>query len=386
MTRIPFHIPYITGKEQPYIAEVFENRLFAGNGPFTKRCQAWMEQRWGVPAVLLTHSCTGALELAALALDIGRGDEVILPSFTFITTATAFMRNGATPVFCEVDPDTMTMDPADVRERVTERTKAIVAMHYGGVAPDMDALQQIADEVGVALIEDAAQGIDAEYKGRKLGTFGALACLSFHETKNVHSGLGGALLVNDASLVERVETIWERGTNRRKFHKGLVDKYSWVDIGGSFYPSELQAAFLMAQLEGIDSDMRERRRVWERYHAGLLGLERAGLLRRPVVPEGLSSNHHNYWIRLSSPDAADDFRVALNQRDIHVVIHYVPLHDSLMGHKLGYAPDSLPITQLAAGCLIRLPMFHTLGDADVDRVIAEIERYFAELPAAASAE
>ena len=373
---VPFHVPYLAGSERAYIDEVFANRSFSGNGPFTKRAQAWMEQRWDVPAALLTHSCTGALEMAALILDLGPGDEVILPSFTFISTATAFMRTGATPVFCEVDPETMTLDVQDAARRVTERTKAIVAVHYGGVAADMDAVMALAEEHGIQVVEDAAQGIDAKRDGRWLGTIAPLACLSFHETKNIHCGLGGALLINDEALVDRSITLWERGTNRRQFFKGLVDKYSWVEMGSSFYPSELQAAFLMAQLEGLQADLDARDRSWARYHEGLEDAENSGFLRRPVVPAGCESNHHNYWVRLRSPDEADAFREHLTGQGIGAVIHYVPLHDSVMGTRLGYAPDSLPVTRMAAGCLVRLPMHFELTEADVDVVLAAIEAFF----------
>jgi dTDP-4-amino-4,6-dideoxygalactose transaminase len=376
MPKIPFNTPYITGNERAYIDEVFANGHFAGNGPFTKRAQTWMEERWGIEQALLTHSCTGALEMAALVLDLGPGDEVILPSFTFISTATAFMRAGATPVFCEIDPATMTLDVADAASRVTERTKAIVAVHYGGVAADMSAVIALAEEHNLQVIEDAAQGIDASRGGRTLGTIAPLACLSFHETKNIHCGLGGALLINDSALVDRATTIWERGTNRRQFFKGLVDKYSWVDIGSSFYPSELQAAFLMAQLEGLGADLAHRATVWTCYHDGLKGLEEAGKLRRPVVPAGCESNHHNYWVRLNSPAQADTFREHLNANGVHAVIHYVPLHDSTMGEKLGYSADSLPITQVAAGSLIRLPMHFKLTPAEADQVVAVIASFF----------
>lgn len=376
MPRIPFHTPYVTGNERAYIDEVFANGSFAGNGPFTKRAQKWMEDRWDIPAALLTHSCTGALEMAALVLDLGPGDEVILPSFTFISTATAFMRAGATPVFCEIDPATMTLDLDDARSRITPATKAIVAVHYGGVAADMDAVMALAEEFGLQVIEDAAQGIDATRRGRILGTIAPIACLSFHETKNIHCGLGGALLINDPALVDRATTIWERGTNRRQFFKGLVDKYSWVDIGSSFYPTELQAAFLMAQLEGLDADLEKRAALWARYHIGLAALEDQKKLSRPVIPNEYGSNHHNYWVRLRSGEEADDFREFLSNHDIGAVIHYVPLHDSTMGTKLGYSAESLPVTKRAAAALVRLPMHFQLTLEQVDQVVARVEQFF----------
>ncbi len=375
--RVRFHVPYVTGNERAYIDEVFENGHFAGNGPFTKRAQAWMEARWNVPHALLTHSCTGALELVAMVLDFGPGDEVVLPSFTFISTATAFMRAGGKPVFCEIDPETMTLDVEDAERRITDRTKAIVAVHYGGVGADIEAVMALGQKHGIAVIEDAAQGIEASRGGRLLGSIAPFACLSFHETKNVHCGLGGALIVNDERYWDRVENIWERGTNRRKFHKGLVDKYSWVDLGSSFYPSELQAAFLLAQLEGIDADLAARRKVWARYHEALAPLEEAGHLRRPVVPSDCVSNHHNYWVRLRDGETADRFRVFLGERGVQAVIHYVPLHDSTMGSKLGYSRESLPITASAADSLIRLPMHFSLTDREVDRVLDGVEGFFA---------
>ena len=369
---IRFNEPYLTGNELGYLQQVLESGHFAGNGPFTSRVQDWLSQRHGCPLVLLTHSCTAALEMSALLLDIQPGDEVIVPSFTFVSTATAFLRAGATVVFCEIDPTTMTMDAADAARRVTPRTRAIVPVHYGGVGADMAAVQALADAHDLQVIEDAAQGLDARRDGRILGTMGALATFSFHETKNLHCGLGGALYVNDAALADRAWVLWERGTNRRRFFKGQVDKYSWVDLGSSFYPSELQAAFLLAQLEGLDRNTSGRERVWRGYAAGLADLAAAGDLKLPLIPDSCVSNYHAFSLRMNSPAQADAVRGHLNGLGVQAVIHYVPLHDSPMGQKLGYAPEDLPVTRREAGSLLRLPLHHGICDADVARVVQAV--------------
>ncbi|MCO4761374.1 MAG: dTDP-4-amino-4,6-dideoxygalactose transaminase [Myxococcales bacterium] len=370
--QIHFHVPFLTGRERGYIDEVFDNRRFSGNGPFSQRCQRWLEDYTDAKFALMTHSCTGALELAAMVAGLGVGDEVILPSYTFVSTATSIMRTGATPIFCEIDPATMTMDLEDAARRITPRTRALLPVHYGGVGADMKAVMALAEKHDLKVIEDAAQGLGASRHGEKLGNIGALAALSFHETKNVHCGLGGALLINDASLFERAENIWERGTDRSKFFKGLVDKYSWVELGSSFYPSELQSAFLLAQFEGIDEGAEQRASLWNHYHEGLAPLEADGLLHRPVVPEDAVTNHHCYWIRLPTPAHADDVRKQVNARGISVVIHYVPLHGSTMGQRLGWRPEDLPKTVHSAGSLLRLPVHQLVGEAERARVVETI--------------
>ncbi len=375
---IRFNEPYVTGRELGYLQQVVEGGQFGGNGKFTGRAQDWLSKRHGCGNVLLTHSCTAALEMSALLLDLSPGDEVIVPSFTFVSTATAFLREGAKVIFCEVTPETMTIDVADAARRVTPRTRAIVPVHYAGVGADMDGVGALARSHGLSVIEDAAQGLDARRDGKLLGTIGPLATFSFHETKNLHCGLGGALYVNDEALADRAWILWERGTNRRRFFKGLVDKYSWVDMGSSFYPSELQAAFLLAQLEGMEANTAGRRRVWHAYADGLAELARQGLLKLPVIPDNCESNFHAYSFRMNSPDEADAMRHWLTERGVQAVIHYVPLHDSPMGRKLGYAPDDLPVTRHEAASLLRLPMHDNLSDADLDKVVSEMRAFFAQ--------
>lgn len=376
MEKIRFTEPFLTGKELEYIQQVFATKQFSGNGPFTKKAQAWFESHLGVPQALLTHSCTGALELAAMLCDLGPGDEVILPSYTFVSTATAFLRTGAKLVFCEIDPRTMTMDPDDVARRITPQTKVLVPVHYAGIGADMAALQALATAHGLRIVEDAAQGLDASRDGKPLGTFGAFAALSFHETKNVHSGLGGALLVNDATACDRAEDVWERGTDRSKMFKGLVDKYSWVDVGSSFYPTELQAAFLFAQLEGLAGNTQRRKQLHARYTAGLQDLHNAGHIQLPTVPTGCVTNGHALFFFARTGAEADALREHLNQRGVQAVIHYVPLHGSKMGQKLGYAPGDLPVTVNAAERLLRLPLHDNLTEAQVDRVLQELHDWY----------
>ncbi len=372
---IRFNEPFLTGHERANLDAVLASGQFAGNGPFTKRAQAQLQVRTGAPHALLTHSCTGALELAAMLLDLQPGDEVLMPSFTFVSTATAFMRTGATVRFCEIDPATMTLDVADAARRLTPRTKAIVPVHYAGVGADMAGVLALARAHGLAVVEDAAQGLDAARDGRSLGTFAPLAALSFHETKNIHCGLGGALLVNDDALFDRAEDMWERGTDRSKMFKGLVDKYSWVSPGSSFYPSELQAAFLSAQLEAVDVNSARRKAIWARYAEGLAHLGQAGLLALPQVPDGVRGNGHAFFVLLPTGQQADAMREALCAQAVQVTIHYVPLHTSKMGAQLGYAPDDLPVTRSAAERLLRLPLHFGLTDRDVDQVVAAVDGF-----------
>ena len=356
MDRIPFNVPFISGQERAYIDEVFSNGHFAGNGPFTERVQTWLENHLGAARVLLTHSCTAGLEISAMLSGLGPGDEVLMPSFTFVTTASSMMRGGAVPVFCEVDPDTMLIDLDDAANRVTPKTKAIVPVHYAGVSPDMEKVIQFADAHNLIVIEDSAQGLGSTWKGRPLGTFAPLGAISFHETKNIHSGLGGCLIVNDSSLVERAEIVWERGTDRSAFFKGFVDKYSWQAVGSSFYPSEFQAAFLLAQLEAMEENLTSRRQIWNAYDEALTPLENAGLLRILRSPPDCVGNAHMFAIQLPTPEDADRARIRLNEGGVQAVIHYVPLHTSGMGSRLGYSPSDLPVTVEAAGRLLRLPL------------------------------
>jgi dTDP-4-amino-4,6-dideoxygalactose transaminase len=371
-----FNIPYVAGQEMRYLAEVVESRHFAGNGPFTKRVHRLLEERYQIPHVLLTHSCTGALELAALALDLGPGDEVIVPSYTFCSTATAFLRTGATIVFCEVDPRTMNLDVEDALARVTEQTRVVAPVHYGGISAEMDPLLAAARQRGFAVVEDAAQGLEAKLGDRWLGTMGDMGAVSFHETKNIHSGLGGALYLNRTDLFDRTENMWERGTNRTKMFRGLVDKYSWVEPGSSFYPSELQAAFLLAQLESVDRNLSERRGIYERYREWLAPRAEAGDFDLPIIPEDRTINFHSFFIVTHSMVEADSLRTYLVERDIHAYIGYVPLHSSPMGKRLGYAPQDLPVTEEYAFRVLRLPFHNEMTLEDVDTVCQAIIRHY----------
>jgi dTDP-4-amino-4,6-dideoxygalactose transaminase len=366
---VPFNKPFVTGSELAYVQEAIENAHLAGNGPFTWRCADHLREELGCAAVLLTHSCTGALEMSALLAEVGPGDEVILPSFTFTTTATAFVMRGATPVFVDIVPDTLNIDPGLVAAAITERTRAIVAVHYAGVGCEMDALRQIAERHGLMLIEDAAQGLGSSWEGKPLGTIGALGTFSFHETKNVMSGEGGALLINDPALIERAEILQEKGTNRRAFYRGQVDKYSWVDLGSSFLPSELTAAFLWAQLEDAASITQRRLRIWDRYHEALEPLEQARRLRRPIVPAQTRHNAHMYYVLLGDGAARDGALEALDALGINALFHYVPLHSSPAGRRFGRTNGPLPVTDEISGRLLRLPLWVEMTDDDIDYVV-----------------
>jgi len=374
MSGIPFNVPYLAGRELEYLTQVIETKRFQGNGPFTVRVQRLLEARYGAPHVLLTTSCTAALELAALLLDLGPGDEVLMPSYTFCSTASAFLRTGARPVFCEIDPATMTISPSDASARVTSRTKAIVPVHYAGLAADMPAVRALADRSGLTVVEDAAQGLHARLGGQWLGTLSPLAAFSFHETKNLHCGLGGALVLNDPSYFDRAEDIWERGTDRGKQLKGLVDKYSWVELGSSFYPTELQAAFLLAQLECQDQNLAERGRITARYRAELAPLAATGAFQLPAVGPDREVNHHAFWLLFDRVADCDRVREHLAALRIMAYIGYVPLHSSRMGLKLGNRAEDLPVTESCAERILRLPFYNTMSDDDTGRVCQEIAR------------
>jgi dTDP-4-amino-4,6-dideoxygalactose transaminase len=354
---IPFNKPYMTGKELWYIAQAHAQGNLAGDGSFTKRCNAWLEQRTGTHKALLTHSCTAALEMAAILADLQEGDEVIMPSYTFVSTANAFVLRGAVPVFVDIRPDTLNIDESKIEAAITERTKAIVPVHYAGVGCEMDTIMAIARKYGLLVIEDAAQGVMASYKGRPLGSIGHLGALSFHETKNVISGEGGALLVNDPRLAERAEIIREKGTNRSQFFRGQVDKYTWVDVGSSYLPSELIAAFLWAQLEEADAITRQRLALWATYHQWLSEAEKSGIVRRPIVPAHCAHNAHMYYLLMRDLDARTRFIARLKQADIHPVFHYVPLHSSPAGRRYGRAHGDMSVTEDVADRLVRLPLW-----------------------------
>jgi dTDP-4-amino-4,6-dideoxygalactose transaminase len=365
---IPFNRPYATGKELGYVAEAQGHLHLSGDGRFTRRCHQWIEQQTGCAKALLTHSCTSALDMAALLLNIQSGDEIIMPSYTFVSTANAFVLRGAVPVFVDIREDTLNLDERLIEAAITPRTRAIAPVHYAGVACDMDPIVAIAKRHHLAVIEDAAQGIVAAYKGRALGAIGNLGSFSFHETKNIISGEGGALLVNDPALVSRAEIIREKGTDRDRFFRGEVDKYTWQDVGSSFLPSDINAAFLWAQLEAADSITRERLSIWQRYHDMLESLELKGLLRRPVVPADCQHNGHMYYVLLPPDVDRQAVLRELKSNAIQSVFHYVPLHSSPAGLRFGRAHGELLLTTSLSERLIRLPMWFGLTEGQQQRV------------------
>ena len=372
---IPFNRPFVAGKELFYIAQAVLGGRLAGDGQFSRRCQEWMERGFGAKKVLLTHSCTAALEMACILADIEPGDEVIMPSYTFVSTANAFALRGARICFVDIRSDTLNIDESKIEEAITERTKAVVPVHYAGVGCEMDAVMAVAQRHGLLVIEDAAQGFCASYKGRALGTLGHLAAYSFHETKNFISGEGGALVVNDERFLERAEIIREKGTNRSKFFRGEVDKYTWVDIGSSYLPSEIVAAFLYAQLEEADHITEVRWAVHRRYEELLKPLEEAGLLRLPVCPSECTHNAHMFYVILPTNDLRDGLITYLKSKNIMAVFHYVPLHSSPMGRRYGCQEGSLPVTEDLSERLLRLPCYFELGPAEQETIVAEVTRF-----------
>jgi len=366
--KIPFNKPYMTGKELWNISQAHASGHLAGDGSFTRKCSAWLERRIGSEKALLTHSCTAALEMAAILADLGPGDEVIMPSYTFVSTANAFVLRGAKAVFVDVRSDTMNIDERKIEAAITERTKAIVPVHYAGVACEMDAIMDIARRHDLLVIEDAAQGIMSTYHGRPLGSIGHMAALSFHETKNIISGEGGALLINDARFNERAEIIREKGTNRSQFFRGQVDKYTWVDIGSSYLPGEITAAFLWAQMEEADIINGRRLAIWDRYHSAFADLEAAGKLRRPTLPEGCIHNAHMYYLLLPDLSTRSTVIARLKDQGIQTVFHYIPLHSSPIGKELGRVAGSMEHTDRTGECLLRLPLWLGLEE-QLDNVI-----------------
>ncbi len=362
----------MTGHELTNIVAAHANHVLAGDGPFTDLCQNWLERRTGSGRVLLTHSCTAALEMAAILLDIQPGDEIIMPAYTFVSTANAFVLRGGTPVFVDIREDTLNIDERLIEAAITPRTRAIVPVHYAGVACEMDAIMSMARQHGLRVVEDAAQGITATYKGRELGSIGDLGAYSFHETKNVICGEGGALLVNDRSLAARAEVVWEKGTDRGRFFRGEVDKYTWQDVGSSFLPGELVAAFLWAQLQEADRITRERLASWDRYHELLRPLESKGLLRRPIVPEGCQHNAHTYYVLLPAGVDRDALLAELKEEGIHCVFHYVPLHLSPAGRRFTRASGELTVTIERAERMIRLPLWIGLSPDQQAQVVAAL--------------
>lgn len=369
--KVPFNVLFATGRELEYIAQAIQNQHLSGDGEFTKKCHAWLESKIGCYKALLTHSCTAALEMAAILADIQPGDEVIMPSYTFVSTANAFVLRGAVPVFVDIRPDTLNIDESQIEAAITPKTKAIVPVHYAGVGCEMDVIMALADKYNLLVIEDAAQGIMSKYKERPLGSIGHLAALSFHETKNLISGEGGALLINDSKLIERAEIIREKGTNRSKFFRGQIDKYTWVDMGSSYLPSELVAAFLFAQLESAEDITQNRLRIWENYHKRFLDLEKKGILRRPIIPENCQQNGHLYYLLLQSGEHRTKLLEYLKHKKIGAVFHYIPLHSSPAGKKYGKAYGSLKITDTVSEHLVRLPMWIHLEQELVTDIVYE---------------
>jgi dTDP-4-amino-4,6-dideoxygalactose transaminase len=366
---IPFTRPSLGGREAEYVAQAIRNRQIQGDGPFTKRVHAWLEGRLGCPRALLTHSCTGALEMAAILADLKPGDEVIIPSYTFVSTATAFALRGAVPVFVDIRPDTLNIDEKKIAAAITPRTRAIVPVHYAGIGCAMGPILEIAAEHNLVVIEDAAQGMCASYEGKALGTIGQLGCLSFHETKNVVAGEGGALLINDPALVERAEIIRQKGTNRTKFLRGEADKYYWVDIGSSYLPSDVVAALLLAQLEGAEEITAKRRALWQRYYDAFVDLERQGRVRRPAVPNGAEHNAHIFYLTLPTNAEREALLKRLKQHGIHASAHYMALHDSPGGRTYARTSGSLEHAESLPGRILRLPLYADLTPEEQDYVI-----------------
>ncbi|MDX6581332.1 MAG: dTDP-4-amino-4,6-dideoxygalactose transaminase [Solirubrobacterales bacterium] len=374
MDQIPFNRPYLVGTETGYIEQAVAEGWLSAGGSFSDRCESWLAEATGSDRALLTHSCTAALEAAALLGGFGPGDEVIMPSFTFVSTASAFALRGATPVFVDIEPETLNVDPRLVEAAITPATRAIAVVHYAGVGCRIEELAALADEHGLTLIEDAAQGLMASRNGRALGTAGKLGALSFHETKNVTCGEGGALLINDPELIERAEILWDKGTNRRQFERGEVDRYTWVELGSSLGAGAVTAAFLWAQLECAEEITSQRLEVWDRYHEAFEDLERSGRLRRPVIPAGCEHNGHMYYLLLPDNAGRTEFIAEMRRDGILAVFHYVPLHSSPAGLALGRADGELAITDELSGRLVRLPLWAGMPDGDVDRVIETARR------------
>lgn len=373
MDRIPFNVPPLTGRELDYLREVLAGRRLAGNADFTARCRAWFIEWLGAKEALITHSCTGALEMSAILADIGAGDEVIMPSFTFVSTANAVVLRGGVPVFVDIRPDTLNIDERLIEAAITPRTKAIYVVHYAGVCAEMDTVLDIAKRHSLVVVEDAAQGLSSSYRGRPAGSFGTFSCFSFHETKNISSGEGGALIVNDAAFSERAFVIWEKGTNRRAFKLGLVDKYTWTDIGSSYLPSEFIAAVLLAQLERVEDITAARLQSWNLYHRAFAGLEQVGKLRRPIVPEHCQHNGHIYYLLLASQTERDRLLQALASDGIVAPFHYIPLHSSPAGQEFGRVSGALLVTEDLSGRLLRLPLFADLAASEIGRVVERVQ-------------
>jgi dTDP-4-amino-4,6-dideoxygalactose transaminase len=372
---IPFNHPYAVGQEFEYIRQAIANSHTCGDGPFTKKCHALLEEIVGVSKALLTTSCTHALEMSALLLDIQPGDEVIVPSFTFVTTVNAFVLRGANPVFIDVRPDTLNFNEEKLEQLITPRTKAIIPVHYAGIGCEMDAILEIAGRYGVPVVEDNAHGLFGKYKGKYLGTFGKLATQSFHETKNFNCGEGGALLINDPQYIERAEIVREKGTNRSRFYRGQVDKYTWVDLGSSYLPSDMLAAYLYAQLEAREQIQAKRRQVWEYYHEHLQGWAEENGVRFPIVPDHCDQAYHMFYVLMPSLEKRQGLLAHLKAQGIIGTFHYLPLHLSEVGRKLGGKEGDCPVTEDVSDRLLRLPFYNDLTEADQARVVAAVHEF-----------
>lgn len=374
---INFNVPPFTGKEMEYMKIAIDNQKICGDGQFTKKCSAWFEERTQTPKCLLTTSCTHALEMAALLAEIKPGDEVILPSFTFVSTADAFVLRGATIVFVDIRPDTMNIDETKIEAAITDKTKAICPVHYAGVACEMDTIMDIARRHNLIVVEDAAQGMMSSYKGKALGTIGDYGCFSFHETKNYSMGEGGAILIQKEDKIEDAEIIREKGTDRSRFFRGQVDKYTWVDHGSSYLPSDLNAAYLYAQLEKADEINEYRLGVWNRYYEGLKDLKEAGKIELPVIPEGCVHNAHMFYIKAKDLQERTALIAHLKANDILAVFHYIPLHSAPAGLKFGRFHGEDVYTTKESERLCRLPMYYGLKDEQVDYIISKVKEFYA---------
>ncbi len=374
--KIPFNKPYLTHKEMGYISHAHSLGQLSGDGYYTKLCHKWIEKHTGTTKALLTHSCTGALEMSALLVDLQPGDEVIMPSYTFVSTANAIALRGAIPVFIDIREDTLNIDEKLIEQAITKKTKAIMVVHYAGVGCEMDTILKIAKKHKLYVIEDAAQGFDAKYKGKHLGTIGDMGTYSFHETKNVISGEGGALLINNAKFSDRAEIIREKGTNRSQFLRGQVDKYTWVDIGSSYLPGEIVSAFLMGQLENSKDILKNRIKLWDLYHESLEDLENEGFIRRPIVPKDCEHNAHMYYILLRDLETRQRLIKTLKNKDILSVFHYIPLHSSPAGKKYGRVSGTMTNTDSTADRLLRLPLFYEMQEDQVKTVIDSLKKFF----------
>ena len=374
--RIPFNKPFLAGKELYYIAQSVLSGHTAGDGTFTKKCQAFMEDKFGANKILLTHSCTAALEMSAILCEVGPGDEVILPSFTFVSTANAFYLRGAKLVFVDVQQDTLNMDVTQIEDVITDRTRAIIPVHYAGIGCEMNTILDIAKRHNLYVIEDAAQGVNAKYNNTYLGTMGDIGTYSFHETKNYICGEGGAIVLNNEKLVERAEIIREKGTNRSKFFRGEVDKYTWVDIGSSFLPSDILAAFLYAQLENMESINRRRGQLFDYFYKSLIPLVNDGKLRLPYISSECESNSHMFYIILNDENTRNALMDYLKSKGILAVFHYLPLHLSPVGLSMGYKEGQLPVTESMSGRLLRLPFYYDLKKDEQAEVVKCIKKFF----------